>query len=87
LVFKCSKIRFWEIINNFDNTQKLLLINTILNVSVIPEGGFKEIKPKFRICKSNNLSISIFKEFNRIDLPEFKSKEIFYDSLLKILKK
>jgi len=79
---------FWEIIQTLNSIQKAKVLQYVTGTTSLPSNGFKGIHPEFEISKlySKENGINGHHDLNRLDLPEYQTKNELEIELIKKLK-
>lgn len=80
---------FWEVVEDFDSSQKALLVQFITGTSKLPSGGFRHLTgihglQRIQISPGNGKDRlpSAHTCFNQLELPEYSSKDSLREKLL-----
>eukprot|EP01080_Neovahlkampfia_damariscottae_P000409 gene409-6822_t len=81
-------IWFWEIVEDYGALSVAKLLQFVTGTSSLSSKGFRTIEPRFKICKlfSEEVGIIAHRDLNRIDIPEYKTKNELELEMKKALK-
>ncbi|RDB26515.1 hypothetical protein Hypma_005662 [Hypsizygus marmoreus] len=81
-------VAFWNVVNSFDQEQRMALLRFVTSCSRPPLLGFKELVPNFSIrdAGSDQLRLPTSSTcVNLLKLPRYKSKKVLRDKLLQAI--
>merc|ERR1711920_458578 len=80
---------FWDIVSDWDDLQRRMLLRFVTGSGRLPPGGFASLKPPFTIAVSRTTSPdhlpSAHTCINRLVLHEYTSKQQLRNKLLQVL--